>query len=191
LRRHLKKGLAGEARLIFDWLRETSLEGRTVLDVGGGIGSIQAELIRAGASRGTVVEVATAYEPFARTLAERLDIADRSSFLLADLASDGDPVPDADLVVLRRVVCCSPHGPRLLGAAACRTRGALAASYPRHTIWIRATVWLQDVVFALLRRSFRVFVHDPALLEAEARRAGLHRTRLHRGPVWETALFER
>jgi hypothetical protein len=36
-----------------------------------------------------------------------------------------------------------------------------------------------------------VFVHDPVLLEAEARRAGLRRTRLHRGHVWETALFER
>ena len=39
------------------------------MEVGGGIGQIQVELVRRGAARGTVVEVVAGYEDAARELA--------------------------------------------------------------------------------------------------------------------------
>ncbi|HEU0335308.1 MAG TPA: hypothetical protein VFR43_02070 [Gaiellaceae bacterium] len=189
--RYLEKGLGGEAPLLADWASEGGLEGASVLEVGGGVGQLQAELLRRGAVTGTVVELVAAYEPYAAELAAAVGVGERSSFVVADLTADGDEVPAADMVVLRRVVCCSPRGIELLGAAAARTRRVLVASYPRRSWWVRVVVRLQNVAFALLRREFRVYVHDPASLEAAAAAHGLTWAQRQRGPVWESVAFAR
>ena len=56
---------------------------------------------------------------------------------------------------------------------------------------IRIVAWLQNRSFALLRRDFRVYIHDPVVLEAAVREQGMRRTALHRGRLWESLAFER
>src|SRR5262249_5861309 len=131
------------------------------------------------------------WQPYARELAQHVGVAERTRFILADLVEQPAAVSAADVVALRRVVCCSPYGPRLLGVAARLTRRVLVVSYPRRTRSIRLGAWLQNRIFALLRKDFRVYIHDPAALEAAAEGAGLQRTDFHRGVVWESAAFER
>ena len=188
---YLRPGLRRDARRLADWAAAAGREGENVLEVGGGIGAIQAELVRSGAANGTVVDVVPAWQPYAAELARRSGIETRTRFVVADLAVEPDAVDAADVVALRRVVCCSPYGPRLLGVAAGLTRRILVASYPRRTRPIRVAAWLQNRAFALLRREFRVFVHDPVELERAAREHGLSRTHVHRGRVWESVAFER
>ncbi len=191
LRRYLRKGLGGaDAQRIVAWAAERGLGGASVLEVGGGIGQIQAELVRLGAGRGTVAEVVAGYEGSAHELAGALGIADRSSFVLTDLVETPETVEPADVVVLRRVVCCSPDGPSLMSAAAGRTRRTLLASYPRDRVAARVAVWLQNAAFAVLRKRFRVFVHAPSELERAAGSHGLGLSRVQRGVVWETAQFD-
>jgi magnesium-protoporphyrin O-methyltransferase len=191
LRRYLGKGLGGgDATRIAAWAAEGGLRGATVMEVGGGIGQIQAELVRRGAERGVVVEVVEGYEEAARELAAAVGIADRSSFVLADLVETPEAVEPADVVVLRRVVCCTPVGPSVLGAAAGRARRTLLASYPRDRRAIRVVARLQNGLLALLRKRFRMFVHAPGALEQAAARHGLVLVRVSRGVVWETAQFE-
>jgi magnesium-protoporphyrin O-methyltransferase len=191
LRRYLRKGLGGDdAKLIAAWAEEDGLDGATVAEVGGGIGQVQAELLRRGASTGTVVEVVSGYEAAAAELARAVGVDERSSFVLADLLTTPDAVGPADIVVLRRVVCCTASGPRLLGLAAGKTRRVLLASYPRHTLVTRAFSRLQNLFFVLLRKRFRSYVHSPEELDRAAARHGLRRTRTVRGAVWETAQFD-
>ena len=191
LRAYLGRGLRGDARVLADWALARAPGAARVLEVGGGVGAIQAELVRAGAAEGTVVEVVPAWESYARQLAEQTGISERTSFVLADLAEQPEAVAPADVVALRRVVCCSPYGPRLLGVAAGLTRRLLVASYPRRTRLVRAGIRAQNALFALLRREFRVYLHDPAALTAAAEDAGLQRVQTHRSFLWESALFER
>jgi magnesium-protoporphyrin O-methyltransferase len=191
MRRYLRKGLGSDELLIADWASEGGLDGASVLEVGGGVGALQAELLRRGAARGAVVDVVPAFEPYARELARAVGVADRSAWLHADLVEQPDAVPPADVVALRRVVCCSPYGPALLEAAARLTRRSLLASYPRPTAAARAVARVQNALFRLLRREFRVFVHGREELDAAAGEHGLHRSRTQRGAVWETAAYER
>jgi hypothetical protein len=191
LRRFLRKGLGGgDARLIAEWATTGGLGGTSVLEVGGGIGQIQAELLRRGAANGTVVEVVAGYEAPAAELARAIEAADRSSFTLADLLEEPDAVEPAEIVVMRRVVCCSPSGPELLGVAAGKTRRTLLASYPRDRALIRVAFGAQNLFFALVRKRFRVFVHPAAELQDAAARHGLSRSRVDRGTVWETVQFD-
>lgn len=190
LRRYLRNGLGGgDAPQIADWAAESGLDGVTVTEVGGGIGQIQAELVRRGAAHGTVVEVVADYENAARELAAATGIADRTSFVLADIVETPDAVKPADIVVLRRVVCCTPLGPLVLGAAAGRAQRTLLASYPRDRAGVRVVAHLQNGLLALMRKRFRVFVHPPGELERAAERHGLRLSRVERGFVWETAQF--
>jgi hypothetical protein len=190
LGRYLRKGLGGsDAPRIADWAAEQGLDGATVMEVGGGIGQIQAELVRRGAARGTVVEVVADYEDAARELATATGIADRTAFVLADLLETPDAVEPADIVVLRRVVCCTPVGPAVLGAAAGLASRTLLASYPRDRAGVRVVVRLQNGLLALMRKRFRTFVHPPRELERAAEKHGLRLARVERGFVWETAQF--
>ena len=66
LNRYRKKGLDALERDMLAGLSSGGLEGASVLEIGGGIGAIQAELLEAGAKRGEVVELVAAYEPYAR-----------------------------------------------------------------------------------------------------------------------------
>ena len=191
MRRYLRQGLGGDELLIAEWATESCLGGATVLEVGGGVGALQAELLRRGAATGVVVDVVPAFEPYARELAREAEIDDRTAWVQADLTEEPDAVGEADIVALRRVVCCSPYGPALLGAAARLTRRSLLASYPRRTRVIRAVARIQSALFALVRKEFRVYVHDPAALDAAASDHGFERTRTHRGLVWETVAYTR
>ncbi len=191
LRSYVRRGLRGDARRLADWGLEAGVTGVSVLEIGGGVGAIQAELLRAGAGAGTVADVVPVYERYARELAEHAGIAARTRFVVADLVERPDAVEPADVVVLRRVVCCSPNGPQLLGTGAQLTRCVLVASYPRRTAMMRAFAWLQNHAFALISRDFRVYIHDPAVLEAAVREHGLRRTAFHRGMIWESFAYER
>ena len=190
LRRYLDDGLGGsDALRIAAWAEDGGLDGRSVVEVGGGIGQIQAELLRRGAATGRVVELVPDYEGPAGELARGAGVADRSSFALADLLEEPESVEPADIVVLRRVVCCTPDGPELLAAAAGKARRALLASYPRDRVLVRLVFRLENLGFALFRKRFRSFVHRPEQLENAVAARGFARARVARGLVWETAQF--
>ena len=78
----------------------SGVEGVRILEIGGGIGAVQTELISAGAATGEIVELVSAYEPYARQLARENGFEERTSFVVADLLDDPDAVPPADIVVL-------------------------------------------------------------------------------------------
>ncbi len=167
------------------------LERARVLEVGGGIGTIQTELLEAGADRGEVVELVASYEPYARELARERGLEARTSFRIEDVLENPDAVDRADIVVLNRVVCCSPDGVRLAGVAAGLTKRTLVLSFPRYAFWVRAGLRLVNTGLAVMRRSFRVFVHRPAALIAAVEAEGLLLAETGRGALWQFAAFRR
>lgn len=189
LRQYRRKGLDDGSRWLVD--RARPAEGESVLEVGGGFGAIALELLREGAAAATVLELSPTYEPAARQLAEEQDVAGRLRFVLGDLATEPELAEPADVVVLHRVVCCSPHGPELLAESARHTRRTLVFSYPARAPWLRLGGWLLNRAFALVGREYRLYLHEPRLLLAAAAAGGLRRVDGHGGRVWQLAAFER
>jgi magnesium-protoporphyrin O-methyltransferase len=191
LKRYRKKGPDALERRMLDAGARGSLAGARVLEIGGGIGALQLELLEAGADRGEIVELSPFWEPYARELAREHGLADRVSFRVEDVLDDRDTVDPADVVLMNRVVCCSPDGIRLTAAAAGLARRVLVLSFPRERFLVRAGLSVVNVWLRIMRRSFRVYVHPPGEIVAAAEGAGLRQADTGRGFLWEFVALER
>ena len=152
------------------FLAEVDLAGRTVLDLGCGVGALGLTALARGAASATFVEASQAYLSAARALAEERALGERSSFLSGDAM--GLALPEADLVMLDRVVCCYPEGPALLRRAAELSREALLLSYPRPSPLLRLAARLAAAVLGLVRHPYRFYLHGEAALAQAAESSG-------------------
>jgi magnesium-protoporphyrin O-methyltransferase len=167
------------------------LQGATVLEIGGGVGQVLLELVRRGAAGGEVVELVPAYEEHVHALAAELDAAERVSFRTADLVADPAGAEPADIVVMNKVVCCTPDGIELARIAAGLARRTLVLSHPRDVWWTRTAFGAVNAYLRVRRRRFRVHVHAPGALEEAVRSRGLARASERDGPLFRIAAFER
>jgi len=190
-KRYRRKGLDPTSRRIFDYLKQRGVEGRSVLEVGGGIGAIQIELLKAGATRAVSVELTPTYEEAAAELLTEAGLVDRVERRVMDFARSGDDIEPADIVVMNRVICCYPDMPLLAGSAADHSAEVLVMSFPKERWWKRLVLTLGNFVLRVMQRQFQVFVHPPEKILAEAERHGLHRALDAPGLFWEVAAAQR
>jgi magnesium-protoporphyrin O-methyltransferase len=190
-RRYGRKGLDGNARRIVELVRRRRVEGKTVLEVGGGVGAIQLELLQAGAKRTVNVELSPAYEPYAAELLRGNGLDGRAERRLLDFAERAEELEPADVVVLHRVICCYPDYETLVAAAADHTRDQLLMTFPRDAWWMRLGLRTINRLQRLRRNAFRVYLHAPAAIVEVASSHGLETATRERGRIWELVSFER
>jgi len=189
-RRYRRKGLDGTGQRLVDELAARGAAG-TSLEIGGGVGALELELLKQGVERATIVELSHGYDDEADKLAREAGVEERIERRHGDFAEDEALVDPAEVVVMHKVVCCYHDPERLVGAAARHSRRLLALSFPRITWWMRAGVRVVNV-WCRLTGGIVTFLHDPAQVVAIAEQAGL-RTVVHErsGRVWRVAVFER
>lgn len=190
--RYRKKGLDSTARRMVALLAARGVEGSSVLEVGGGIGDLQLELLKAGAARATSVELSPSYEPLALELAREAGLEDRIERRIFDFAAEPDAVADADIVAMHSVICCYPDMERLVSAAAGKARRTLIMSYPRELgllsdLWR----WISNAYDRFKGSSLRFYVHSPAAIVATAEAAGMRLVHQEHGWIFHLALLER
>jgi hypothetical protein len=185
--RYRRRGLDPTARKIVQFLRELGVEGASVLEIGGGVGEVEIELLQAGVARAQNLELSPAYEEQARTLAEQAGSKGASTGASTTSRQTPGAVAPADLVVLHRVVCCYPDYERLLGAAADHAQRALVFSYPPRNPLSSAFYGVFNLMMRLTRSSFRGFAHPLGAMLAVLEGQGLRRTFQRRSRIWQIA----
>lgn len=190
-KRYRRKGLDETAERIVEFLRARGVTGLRILEIGGGVGAIGVELVKAGAEHAVDVELSPDYEDAARDLWRETGVADRIDFRVDDVAADGRGIGPADAVVMHRVVCCYPDPDALVGAAADHARRYLVMSFPRERLFIRVGLAAINVVARLLRWDYRSYVHPVDEILAPARRRGFTSALERSGAVWQVAALER
>jgi magnesium-protoporphyrin O-methyltransferase len=193
-----KKGtVAGVSRPLLEALEEAGLEGRTVLDVGCGIGDLALATLERGATRAAGLDLSPKAIEQARELARARGLAERASFEVGDgsLAE----LPRADVVVLNRVVCCYPDADGLLRRSIAAAGDVIALTTPASRglagFVNRAQTRCNNLVYRIRRKTygdFRVFVHDVDRIDAQVRSAGFRPVRRERRRVvWDLAVYAR
>jgi magnesium-protoporphyrin O-methyltransferase len=189
--RYRDQGLDKRARLLLDAARRSGVTGRTVLDVGSGMGALSFELLKAGASHATLAEASPAYLAVAKAEAERACVLDRLEVIPGDFVETVTSIPAADIVVLDRVICCYPAWSPLLSAAMSRSRGLLALTYPKARVHVRVALGLENLRRRLKGDAFRAFVHPPAAIEAALGANGWQRISRSGTLMWRVELYAR
>jgi hypothetical protein len=104
LRRYQRHGPDASTRMLLAELRRWPLEGLRLLDVGGGIGMIAAELSGAGLASVTLADASAGYLEAARRHFVSSGASRGGSgavqFFLGDFAAMADSLPEADIVTL-------------------------------------------------------------------------------------------
>ena len=191
IRAYRKHGLQGHDKLLAENLVRQGVAGASVLEVGGGIGGIQIELLRAGASRATDVDISEGYVAGARELAQSLGFADVTEQRVLDFAQSANEVAAADVVIMNRVICCYPLMPALVRPAAQHAQKALALVFPRESWWLRWGARIMNLGLRLTRNPFRFFVHPHAEITGIVSDSGLQPVFDRTKGVWRVMVFAR
>jgi 2-polyprenyl-3-methyl-5-hydroxy-6-metoxy-1,4-benzoquinol methylase len=185
-KRYRRRGRDKTAARVTAFLEDAGIENATVLEIGGGVGEIQLELLKRGAARAVNLELSPAYDAEARSLLREAGIEPgRVERRVHDIATDPGSVEPADVVVLHRVVCCYPDYEALLGAAASHARRLLVFSHPRRNPGSRAFIALENVALRLRRKELRTFAHPPSAMLEVCRAHGMSATFAHPGVIWQ------
>lgn len=191
IKQYRKKGPGKETSLLLDVLRSKGVEEATLLDIGGGIGAIQHELIAAGAGAITSVDASNAYIKVAREEAQRRGYADRATYLYGDFVDLAARVEPVDIVTLERVICCYPDMEALVGLSAERAGRLYGVVFPRDSWWTKLGFRLLNFGLWLRRNPFRTYIHPTEAVEAVVQRSGLKRLYYHKTYFWQVIVYER
>jgi len=115
LKRYLKKGPSKTTSMLLDAIHKKGVQGLNFLDIGGGIGAIQYDLIKAGASNGTSIEASSAYIDVVKEETLQNGLAERVNFKQGDFTATATDVDSADIVTLDKVICCYDDMSELVG----------------------------------------------------------------------------
>jgi predicted TPR repeat methyltransferase len=192
LSRYRAKGPDKTTRMLTEAIKkEGAVDGLTLLDIGGGVGAVQHELINAGVQQVTSVEASSAYLNAAKEEAQRRRLADRVSYHhgnFADLASDIAP---ADIVTLDRVICCYHDMEKLVGLSAERARKFYGLVYPRDAWWVKIGLAIENFSFRLRRSYYRTYSHPTNAVESLVNSSGLKRRSYRQTLVWQVVVYSR
>ena len=183
----------GARRELVLGLQAAGLEGKTILEVGCGLGDLTRELVRKGGVRALGIDLAEQALEEGRRRAVKDGLDDRITYRLGNGAKE--ILEPHDVVVLDKVICCYPDWIQLVS----NTAGAAGSVYgfviPRSdgisAVFVRAFNALQGLILKLRRCGFTPFVHDFKEIDAYLARQGLRRTHLDLGPIWMTAVYAR
>jgi 2-polyprenyl-3-methyl-5-hydroxy-6-metoxy-1,4-benzoquinol methylase len=172
-KRYRRRGLTPAAQGIADFVASRGIERATVLEIGGGVGQLQIELLRRGAAHVTNLEISQNYEAEAARLLAEAGMTDQVTRRFLDIAQAPGEVGPADVVVLHRVVCCYPDYAALLTAAAGHARKILAYSHPAANAINRALFGSENLYRWFTRNDFRAFIHPPQSMVRAAESQGM------------------
>ncbi|MFW9959368.1 MAG: methyltransferase domain-containing protein, partial [Candidatus Odinarchaeota archaeon] len=175
LKKYRKEGPEKTTQVLINALLAEGVSGMTLLDIGGGIGVIQHELLRAGVSSCINVEASSAYIEAAKEEAQRQGHAESMKHLcgnFVDLAAD---IPQCDIVTLDRVICCYHDVEKLVEKSSVLAGELYGLVYPLNNWKARFLGALENLTYRLHRSSFRVFVHPTDVVEDIVRGNGFER----------------
>lgn len=191
LNRYRKKGPHKTTRMLLEAIQKKGIKGWDFLDIGGGIGVIQNNLIKEGVAKGTYIEASQAYIEVAKEEALDNGMAEKVNFRQGDfttIASDSD---SADIVTLDKVICCYDDMSALVGMSSRLARKIYGVIYPRDVWWIKIVLPILNLYPRIRGSSFRAFIHPTKKVEEIIFENGLKRYYYATTFVWQVAVFTR
>ena len=191
LKRYLKKGPSKTTKMLLKAIHKTEVKGLDFLDIGGGIGAIQYDLIKAGASKGTSIEASPAYIDLVKEEIQKNNLDEIIDFKHGDFTAIASDVDSADIVTLDKVICCYDDMSGLVRLSSKLSRKIYAVIYPRDVWWTKLALPFINFYPIIKGSPFRVFIHSTKKVEEIIIRNGLKRDYYATTLFWQVAIFNK
>jgi len=191
LRRYRRKGPDRTTRLLIQAIEKEGIAGRTLIDIGAGVGALTHALLASGAQQAVIVDASRPSLDAARQVAEADATLERLKLVRGDYVELASSLGKADIVTLDRVICCYEDMPSLVDSSAGSASHLYGVVYPRDTWWVRLALRLLNLFQAIRRHPYRAFAHRTREVEDRVLAAGLERRYHSSGLYWQVALYRR
>jgi len=191
LKRYLKKGPSKTTSMLLNAIHKEGVHGLNFLDIGGGIGAIQYDLIKAGASGGTSIEASSAYIDVVTDEILQNGLVERVNFKHGDFTTMAFDVDSADIVTLDKVICCYDDMSELVGLSSKLAQKIYAVIYPRDVWWTKLGFLMMNFYTKIKGSSFRTFIHSTKKVEEIILRNGLKQNYYATTLVWQVVIYTR
>src|SRR2546430_8873877 len=127
--RYKNKGLSRSSKLLLRFILDNSVRDRSVLDLGCGAGGLSLELLKEGAANAVGFDLSPKMIGAATELAQADGFESRAKFQLGNGATS--ELPESDIVVMDKVLCCYSEWKPLLKNAIEASRVMIGFTVPR------------------------------------------------------------
>ncbi|MBI3195497.1 MAG: methyltransferase domain-containing protein [Ignavibacteriae bacterium] len=191
LKQFRKKGLAKEQRMLLEGISSLGLEGKSILEIGCGVGGLHLTMLKQDASFATGIDISEGMLNGAKRLCHELGLEQKATYLRGDFVQRNAMVPQADIVVLDKVVCCYENISDLLKKSTDKSKQVYAFTYPNPNIVVHISFKGLILLGTLFKWVFRPYWHDWEEIIREVEKQGFKQTYKNSTLMWQVRVFER
>ncbi|MBV1888382.1 MAG: hypothetical protein KUG51_03740, partial [Urechidicola sp.] len=182
----------GPTKLLTDALKKLNLKGLSLLDIGGGIGPIQLELIPHGIKEVTNVEASVGYINIAKSEAKKQHHDTLIEYRLGDFVEESEQIELHEIVTLDKVICCYPQVDELLKTSLSKATKYYALAYPQ-THWLaHLSAKLVNLRMKIQSNPFRTFIHSSKFIDNTIKNAGFSKIYSEKTMLsWQVHVYEK
>ena len=188
-KRYLRRGPPKMTRRLIAALKKEELEGKSVLDIGGGLGAIHHELLSAGAERATDVDGSEAYIEKSKEEGKRLGHEHKVVHHFGDYIDHAESIGEADIVTLDKVICCYKDMRELVTRSSANARHYYGIIYPLDRWRIKWFAKVANVIVKFKSVEFQSYIHDEEEIEGIILSNGFKRQYYYKNLIWQTILY--
>ena len=190
-RQYLKKGPSRVTSKIIQQLEKQTIEGTTMIDVGGGIGALQWWFLANGGTKTTDIDASTGYLQQARNHAEENGWSAKASFVTGDCTEAYDQLDQPDYITLDKVVCCYPNYKEILESTCDKSEGYVSLSYPMDGFVSETINWFSAMFLKLKNNSFQPYVHPVSEIRKVFNQKGYKRVAHQLAFPWHVETYKK
>lgn len=176
-------------RQLIDGIQAEGLAGAELLEIGCGTGYLHQALLRLGAGRAIGVDLSEKMLAIARAEARTAGLGVRTEYRQGDFTGMAEDLPETDIVILDKVVCCYPDWQTLVEHSLRKTRRLYALTYPRDRALTRAGVRIMRWGLWIARCCYQPYIHDPFLIQEAIQAKGFRRVYRAKTISWLTEVY--
>jgi len=192
LKKYQKKGPGkSTSKLIKLIFGREDLNGKLLLDIGGGIGKIQWAFLQNGGGKSVDVDASLGYLQVAEEFASANDFSGKASFFHGDFVDHCKEIEVADFVTLDKVICCYPDYKSLLKNSLEKCKNSIGIIYPLGGLLSRAYTQISTLYFLIKKNPFRTYIHPPHEVEEFIMDHGFKACHKNIAFPWHVQVYER
>ncbi len=191
IKRYRKKGAGKSTQRLINALIRHKEDGLSLLDIGGGIGAIQNELLKGGLDKVISVDASEAYLKIAKSEAERQGHLEKIQYYHGDLVEVAKNIEAADIVTLDKVVCCYDDVDGILSQSLQKANKYYGIIFPKDSWPGELLPLIGNLYFKIRGIPFRAYLHSVKHIEDVVSSAGFERVFYHRSFIWLIALYRK